>query len=152
MRKLLPFILISLLWACNEKPFFKEIVEMPEESWNHDDTIKFKVMVEDIESTYDLHLDINHEDYYPYQNLYLKIITAFPGGKRTQEQISIELAEKSGKWSGKCRRGQCRIKVYLLESFYFPEKGEYKFIVAQHTREEELEGINQMGLSLFKRN
>lgn len=108
--------------------------------------------VVDTLSNYDMHMDIEHTDVYSYQNIYLKIITNFPGGKRMHEQLSVDLAEKSGQWLGHCKGDKCKIKVYLLESFRFPEKGNYSFIVKQHTRDEPLEGINKIGFSVFKQN
>ena len=97
-----------------------------------------------------MHLEIEHSDQYSFQNVYLKIVTQFPEGKRIQEQLSIDLAEKSGRWLGKCRGDKCRVKVFLLESFRFPEIGKYSFILAQHTREENLEGIHNIGLSVLR--
>lgn len=150
MRNLFFIIGLIFLVACQGKPIYQEQLILEDAFWTYNESLTFETDIEDVESNYALNLVIDHSDNYPFQNIYLRIKTVFPDEKITEEQLSIDLAEKSGKWQGKCRSGSCKIKVYLLESFKFPERGKYQFIFEQYTRSESLEGVNSLALSLHK--
>jgi len=98
---------------------------------------------------YNLHLLVTHSKEYDYENVYMKIHTKFPTKDKREEQITIQLANKRGEWEGKCNSSSCTVKVFLLESFKFPEKGDYTFSFEQFTRDSELVGIEKLHLQLF---
>jgi len=106
--------------------------------------------MEEIGPTYELQLVIDHTTSYRYQNLYFNIVTSFPDREAREEQLTVDLADKKGNWLGDCSATKCKTKVYLLESFKFPAKGEYGFELRQYTREASLAGVNGLELNLFK--
>jgi len=142
------FSLLSV--ACSPQPEFSENIELPASGWTHDDTVEYKVDVQDTSAVYQLELVIDHSASYRYQNIYLDITTGFPDREDRKEKLTIDLADKMGSWKGNCQRENCKLKVYLLEEFKFPAQGEYSFAFNQYTREESLVGINELELELYK--
>ena len=150
MRFIATIATLLLLSACSEDPLYHKTVETDVPGWTYRDSIDYSVMIEDTSTVHDMHLTIEHSDEYDYQNIYLKIFTAFPDRPRKEERLSINLADKTGQWIGKCSDTKCRIKVYLLENFRFPVPGEYHFIFSQETRNDSLPGIHSLTLELFR--
>ncbi len=150
------FITLIILLSCNHEGYYKNKLEVNKSFWQHNDSLEFEMNIEDTLSQNLLTLVVEHSTKYDYQNLYLNIKTEFPDKRITEENLSLDLAEKSGKWHGKwhgkCRVGICKLKVYLLQDFRFPQTGNYRFVINQNTRQDSLMGIKSLELQLEKRN
>jgi len=142
--------LIFIFGSCGTKPYYSEKIEINKLGWLLDDEITFNTQVTDTSAIYELQMIIDHQRDYSYENLYLRITTSFPNIEAKTEQLSIDLADKKGKWVGKCGSANCECQVYLLEKFRFPAVGEYKFQIEQFTREDKLLGLNSLELRLLK--
>lgn len=138
-----------MLVSCQESPIYDQVLELSADSWSYQDTLEFEISAPDTAGIYELQLDIKHREDYAYENLYMMVTTQFPDGKEKEERLSINLADKSGKWLGNCNGEQCRLKVYLLEKFKFPGEGRYTFKFVQHTRDANLYGIDALKLQLY---
>jgi len=149
MRYLSLFILLVIV-GCGPTPYYSELHELDNQKWTTDEVLTFSPNIEDLATNYDLHLIIDHEQSYKYENVYFKILTKFPNGKEKEEQLSVDLADNKGQWVGNCSGERCKCKVYLLENFKFPDIGEYGFEIRQYTRTENLKGINGLEMQLFK--
>jgi len=143
------FTFSLLLTSCGPDFLLNEEREVLSESWQYEDLKFFDVSINDVSLKYNLHLLVTHSKEYDYENVYMKIHTKFPTKDKREEQITIQLANKRGEWEGKCNSSSCTVKVFLLESFKFPEKGDYTFSFEQFTRDSELVGIEKLHLQLF---
>jgi len=138
--------------ACEETPFYDQIISIPNSEWSYDFKPEFKVAATDTSQMYDLFLNIDHNTSYSFENLYLKITTSFPKSNSKEETLSIDLAEKIGQWVGDCNSQKCTTKVYLLESFKFGDPGEYVFTIEQFSRQDKLKDINSLELQIFEQS
>lgn len=151
MRLIAIILLIALgFCSCEKKATYSSKIDIEEEFWSYEKQLDFEITPIDTGQVYELQLLLDHTKTYSFENIYLKVFTHFPDGKIKEEQLSIDLANKAGKWIGKCRNDGCQLRVYLLEEFKFPEKGNYRFSFSQHSRTENLKGINSLELKLFK--
>jgi len=148
MRRFIFFCLFILFYSCDETPFFESKIEIPEAIWSYNYVPSFTVPVKDTSQKQDLYLELKHSPDFSYQNLYLKINTEFPNGEIKEEQLSINLANNSGDWIGKCQGESCMIQIYMLEKFKFAEPGEYKFSFEQYSREDNLKGIQSLNFKI----
>jgi len=144
------FVSLFFLTSCGPTPYYENSVDINIEDWKHNDKVNFVVEVIDVESKYIMNLIVSHSQDFSYQNLYLNVTTSFPTQEQTEERLNIELSDKKGQWVGKCSNGTCQTKVYMLDNFKFPEKGNYTFGIEQLNREESLKGINQIALEIYK--
>ena len=150
--RLISFLFLAvIITSCGETPYYKDELKFQTKVWSYDDKRDFKIDISDTTSTYEMQLVLEHKPNYRFQNIYFKIFTDFPSLKDREELLNIDLASKAGQWVGNCGRGTCKTKVFLLESFRFPEPGQYRFAFEQYTRVEKLEGISSLQLLLYKR-
>jgi gliding motility-associated lipoprotein GldH len=150
--KLSFYIFIALLFtSCNKDVVLDKTQMIDVEKWSYGAPVVFYTDISDTVSVYSMHLIISHSKEYAYENIYMKIYTDFPSKEDREEQITVNLAEKNGQWIGKCSAQECKVKVYLLDQFKFPESGKYSFKFEQFTREENLEGIHSLNLRLEKK-
>lgn len=144
MPKILYSILLLLLFtACSEPVFVKQELPLNTGSWPYNEVLESNFTIEDINKKYNLFLDIEHEKDYPFQNIYCKIITQFPDGKKTEQILPINFADNKGIWYGKCGK-QCKLRVVLQEQVSFKLMGDYKIIIEQYSRKNDLEGIHSL--------
>jgi gliding motility-associated lipoprotein GldH len=142
-------VLSCLFWtACGEQPIYSEMVELPDD-WTYDNNVEFDLPASDTFSTHDLILEIGHNKDYPFQNIYLNIITKFPSGKIEQNKLNIDLADRAGWWYGDCGRNTCILEVLMLPQFSFSETGTYALTFEQYTRTNDLVGIESLRLKLY---
>jgi len=137
--------------GCGPTPYFSESYDLDPAGWTSDEKILFQPEIADTSASYELQLVIDHETTYDYENIYFRIKTTFPDRPSQEENLSVDLASKTGQWVGNCSGGHCKAKVYLLDNFKFPTKGTYGFELWQYTRDNPLAGINSLELELFQK-
>lgn len=150
MKYFFCIIILLLIFACEPAPFYTESQIVDTTGWAYDIKKDFKVEVSDTTAFYDLHLNVTHRSDYSYQNMYMKVTTSFPNSEDKTEQLNIDVAEKNGKWIGKCSGETCQIKVYLLEKFKFADIGSYTFSFEQDGRDNPLVGVEELRLDIMK--
>jgi gliding motility-associated lipoprotein GldH len=116
--------------------------------WTWADSLTFGFDVADTSHVYNLWMQIRHTDDYPYQNLYTRLHTTFPDGRRLSQQVNFELADGTGSWLGKKKRGHYMLELPIQERAYFDKPGSYKIVVEQLTRTDTLRGISGWQFSL----
>lgn len=150
--KIIPFILLlaAFLQSCGPEPMFDNTKKIPGSVWKEDDVVRFEVPVTDTSSLFRFFLNIRHSTDYRYANVFFFIHTTFPDGTLARDTVECIVADKSGKWLG---RGITNIRdnqVMLRSGLRFPQAGTYVFEFRQAMREEELEGIKDIGLRIIK--
>ncbi len=144
-------ILLSLLLtSCGEDFYYEQSYDIPNAEWTYKDTLNFDVDIQDTLSTYNLIIDIEHSPEYAYQNNYMYIHTKMPDGQRLGKKLSIDFAEKNGKWNGKCSGKTCKLRVYIQQNAYFNQIGKYQFTLEQYMRMNPLPGIQKLSMRVQK--
>jgi gliding motility-associated lipoprotein GldH len=143
------FAFVLAFSACGDVVFEQEI-SIENGLWSYEDTLSYSFPAGDSARFYKMILEITHTVDFKYQNLYLQIHTRFPSGKSTKQVLSIELAEQSGAWLGKCRGKSCKLRIPLIEKMKFPEVGSYTLNIEQYMRESPVAGIERFNLMILK--
>lgn len=147
-KLLLPAICCLLLTACNQDVIFEETIDIPNAAWSYDDKLPFEFEVSDTTKAYQVLLDIGHAGDFGFQNCYVQITTRFPGGEEKKQAVSLELAEQSGIWNGKCRGNTCHLEIPLQGKAKFKQQGKHSIMVEQFMRVNPLPGINSISLKI----
>ncbi len=147
-RFLCLFLLSISLAACGSNFVYEETHRLAAEGWPYGEELAFGFDISDTAQLYNLHLVLEHSTRFDYQNMYVKIQTRFPNGEVLEEQVSLELADKFGRWSGKCRGEQCKLPIVIQQKAYFNQVGEHKIAIAQWTRTNPLLAIQSLGFKL----
>ena len=113
--------------------------------WSYADSLDFSFRIDDTLQLYDLWLEVEHAVDYPYQNLYTRIHTRFPSGQRLSEPLSLELADKVGRWYGDCSRNSCTLRIPIQQGAFFDQPGNYHITVEQYMRQDPVQGVRHVG-------
>lgn len=144
----LAFISTFLLTACSENFIYEETKSIPNGAWAYADTLDYTLNITDTTQLYNLYLDIDHTVDYPFQNIYLKIHTQYPSGKRISEQLPIDFADKTGQWYGKCSGEDCHLRVNIQQRAFFNEVGKHVITLEQFLRKNPLQGMKNIALKM----
>lgn len=136
--------------GCRPGTVFDKSLSLEDDTWNSDRILRFEVDIKDTLHYHKIYLNLRHSTGYRFANLFLFINSTFPDGKEARDTVECILAEPSGKWLGK---GISNIKdnqVLLRRGLRFPQQGTYIFEFEQAMREQELEGIMDVGLRIAR--
>lgn len=136
--------------ACDDKTFFEKKQAIPGGVWMYRDSVDFRFTVSDTTELYNMYVDFEHADTFPNQNVYLKLYTRFPDGKRLSRSRSFDLFDAQGASAGSCSGGTCQVHSLLQNNAYFNRPGEYVITLQQFMRSDSLPGIRSVGLVIEK--
>ena len=145
------FVISSLCIICFSctKPVLFEKFQTIDNPWDKNKEYFFTCEIDDPSVAYNLSLHIRNNNLYPYQNLWLFLSEEHPGGNVVRDTIECMLADNYGKWYGS------GISVYHLNvpvrtNYHYPQQGTYTFTIRQGMRDEQLKGIEQIGVRIEK--
>jgi gliding motility-associated lipoprotein GldH len=152
--KHLPFIfLLCLLFSsCDPNRIYEKNIRIDSNGWAIGEKVLFDVPVNDSLELYNFYINMRHTDNYKFSNLYLFINSYFPGGSFARDTIELVLADHTGKWYGK---GLGKIKEYqvlIRKGIVFPVKGNYRISIEQGMRENNIKGIEDIGIRIERMN
>ena len=142
--------LLFLITACTSKEIFSEFHSFSDATWSRSEKVNFEVSVLDSTQQYDVFLEIRNNNDYPFRNLWLFVDITTPDGKQRRDTINAELADVYGKWYGK------GVSLYTYSFPYelkiqYPNTGAFIYSITQGMREESLNGISDIGLTVSKK-
>lgn len=141
-------LLAAILTGCGNRDIFSESVNWDNGVWSVSDTVSFSVQLDDTTRSMDLSLEVVHDPDFAYQNLYVRVYTAFPDGSEKDQVLSLQLANKTGEWMGTCGSSKCHTTVLLSDGIRVPQPGEYRFCFVQYSRENSLPGVQGLTFSI----
>ena len=150
-RLLTVVLMLGLLSGCKDV-MFQGSEQIPNNIWEQRSNISFNVEVKDTMSSYDFYIDLRNEASYEFANIFMFVNTTFPSGKTAKDTVECILADKTGRWLG---NGLGDIKdnhILFKENIRFPNAGTYSFEFEQGMRDEKLNGIMDVGISIEKHN
>lgn len=131
---------------------FEQEQSFADRQWAYADSVSFDFTVEDTSSRYDMVLTVDHGTDFAHQNFYVALTTHLPSGQILQQPLSLELADNFGEWYGDCSGGGCSIDIALQQGTRFADRGDYRLVVAQYSREDVLADIDGIGFQLIRLN
>ncbi|MEM9547671.1 MAG: hypothetical protein AAGA77_16945 [Bacteroidota bacterium] len=142
------FIAICFATGCKPKPLIAKKIEIGG-TWSYANELSFPLEIDRLDDTYDLMLSLTYGTDFSYQNIYVKIITEYPNGKKDEDILSLNLTNGQGLFLGDCGSTKCKIDLLLQERFKFSEAGKYSITIIQNGREEQLDNIYAAELKLY---
>ncbi|WP_347839128.1 gliding motility lipoprotein GldH [uncultured Draconibacterium sp.] len=136
--------------SCDNRRVFDQYKSIPKSSWQKDSLVVFNVPVDDTLQNHNLFINVRNELNYRYSNLWLFVTIEQPGGTALKDTFELVLADPTGKWLGQGFGGLKTRQAVYRRNVFFPHSGTY-FIRLQHgMRDEELEGIADVGFRVEK--
>jgi gliding motility-associated lipoprotein GldH len=129
---------------------YEEYTKFDDLSWNRFDLLTFEIQVEDIESPYDIFLNVRHIPEVRYEELNLNFTIFSPGGDMRTTDYTLEFVDRDGNQLSECLGDLCDLQVLLRDGLRFNEKGLAKFEIENKFTKVELPGIIEVGLIVKK--
>jgi len=139
-----------LLTGCRDDFFYSHSYDISDYKWNSEDVKEFSFEIEDTSQVYMWFVDIRHTGDFEFSNFYVFPKRIAPNGKTYTDTLNIPLANPSGKWYGKGLGDILDNRVLWKKDVKFPQEGTYVFRLEQGSREPSLEGIVNVGLSIYE--
>jgi len=113
MRIIYLLLAALVICACTDDYIYHDLRDIDKGAWVVGDSVSFTLQPPDTVTDYSLILLMHHSDAYPYQNLYVRTRTVFPDGRQVVGRTSLQLADPSGGWYGRCSSGNCKVRIDL---------------------------------------
>ena len=151
-RSFLPLLVLlcNLFAACGPTYLFEAKQDIPNGQWAYADTLNFQFEVRDTASRYDFYLDVDYDQDFAFQNIYLKLSTQYPNGKRLSKVRSFDLFDAQGAALG-TGSGTRHLRASLQDNAFFNQPGLHTVTVEQYTRRDPLPSIRAVGLAVARR-
>lgn len=144
-----PYIIILLfLTACTGSTFFRENSEIDSGGWEKSKPATFSVHIDNNKAGFNSFVIIRHSTLYKYNNLWLFIHICDPNGNKKTDTVECILSDNSGKWYGSGLGDFKSLKLSYRQNVTFPDTGIYMFSIEHAMRDEPLEYISDVGLTL----
>lgn len=141
------FVLCLSLFSCNGF-IYDETQPIEAEAWTEDNNVTFSFTIDDTTKHYNIFLEVDHSVNYGYQNVYCNVVSLVDDRLIQKQQVSLELADKKGKWKGECSGENCTRTIPFIVNTQFDQAGDYKIVLTQYTRQANLTGINSLRLMI----
>ena len=149
--KILGLLFLTAITSCEEQPVYEEFVEVSQQGWYKDSVINFEVEISDTNAAYQVVWYLRNNDNYPYSNIYLFRKVSSQRGIEFGDTAEFTLADPYGKWLGK-GVGELKTNTWPFKEqlLFFRSKGTYTFSLQQAMRADYLEGVEDVGLGIYK--
>lgn len=137
-----------LCFSCENQAVYDQYQAIQNTSWEKDKVYYFTFRIEDISVPYDLTLEVRNNNKYPFQNLWVFCSEEQPIGSLRKDTVECMLADEFGKWYGH-GISLFQSSFPIRTNYRFPVKGQYTFSFRQGMRNDQLPGIQEIGLRVI---
>lgn len=147
------FLILSLLFfqSCGPTVVYEDIKKISADGWTFGEQVCFPFEVTDTVPLYELALQVTTTEDYKYQNIYVRVHTAFPHQPPSQQVLSLELRDDTGLAKGQCSGERCVTRIPLQETTYFSAPGAYSLCFEPYMRDTVVAGVESLKLSLVRK-
>lgn len=144
---------IVMFSSCKgEDIYFQEYQSVEDLLWNEEEVKSFDFEIVDTTKLYEFYFNLRNNNEYGYGNIFVFWSLQSPDGRTKTDTAQFILAKPNGQWLGKSASG-----TVIENSMYFlktklPTRGTYSFEFNQGMRDENLEGIKDVGLKIKKKD
>jgi len=150
MRRVAFYSLFAIVVSsCGPTVVYQQMEAVPNTEWAQGLAFVHNVEVIDTQQPYDMFLEIRHTGNYPYSNLFLFMRTELPDGRSRTDTIDCLLAKPSGQWYGSGLGDLYSLSIPFRKNVRFDKEGTYNFQMEHGMREEVLDGISDIGLTIL---
>ncbi len=148
------FLILSIIYSCNQNKILDKFIELEKMTWNSDSVLVFTIFSDESNENMDFMLRIRYDLNYNYQNLYYSyaLLDSLDTLIHNQLREIILFDEKNGKPIGKGISTVFTLEERIINNIKFKKNNLYKFQIQQMMREDNLQGINSIGLMVKKNN
>ena len=149
---LLILILSSAFISCREIDLFEKNIAVPNMQWFNNYDASGSFIIKDTTGTYNVFIVLRHTDAYLYNNIWLNVGLQAPGDAGLKYQkINLTLGNDAKGWEGIGMNDIWEVRKLISGvPKKFIKAGTYNFSIAQLMRDNPLQHIISVGLSIQK--
>ncbi|MDW8548053.1 gliding motility lipoprotein GldH [Epilithonimonas ginsengisoli] len=147
LRSIVVFILFLSLGSCqnnDDKILMKDVGEQ----WKKNDVQTFDFDINDAENQKNMMFVVRNNNGYPYSNLRLIANIEHNKKKISTDTLNFVLAKPNGEWIGTGFGDTKEIIFQYKLNYRFPQNGNYSVKVIQAMRNNQLPGIEDIGIKI----
>lgn len=116
--------------------------------WAYGDTLRYNIALNDSIQTGRLLIDITHDNFYPYSNLWVEVTIPGDSTSVMRDTVDIRLCDPLGHWHGKGIEGHYQLETELIPRVTLRNNST---VTLRHImRVDTIHNISQIGLTLEK--
>lgn len=148
------FLILSVIYSCNQNKILDKFIELEKVTWNSDSLLVFTIFSDESSEKMDFMLRIRYNLNYNYQNLYYNytLLDSLDTLIHNQLREIILFDEKNGRPIGNGISSVFTLEERIINNIKLKKNNLYKFHIRQMMREDDLKGINSIGLMVNKNN
>jgi gliding motility-associated lipoprotein GldH len=144
-RIYLVILSVCFFLSCNDSTVYSKFQPISDKGWHQSEVFDFRFPISEKNVLYDLTVQLRNNELYPYQNIWLFSNTLKDDSIISADTIEYYLADDYGKWTGKgISLFQNRIPLY--KNYQFPDTGNYTVKIKHGMRDNNLKGLEDIGL------
>ena len=148
MRKILGLLAFIFLLSCNSSGE-DVIMNSVNNKWGKKQEQKFNLEISDLQNPKNIIFVVRNNNDYPYSNIrFIVNFTNLQNKKKDVDTLNYVLAKPNGEWLGTGFGDTKEIFFQYKLNYKFPEKGKYEIGVIQAMRNDNLPGIEDLGVKI----
>jgi gliding motility-associated lipoprotein GldH len=147
---LFSILLLIVSPSCDNTVVFERNVPVTDGKWTKSDPVEIGFAIQDTINPVNLVINLRHTTAYEFSNLFLFVDTRYPNGTGVRDTLEIILAGHDGRWFGKGFGKIKELNIPVRKGLIFPMTGNYALIFKQAMRVDELNGIEDIGITIEK--
>lgn len=149
MKRLLYILLPLMLIGCKSNNIYTGSHKVDEEGWRMDSVYSFQFEIKDTTKAYTVEFLVRNTPAYKYQNLWLFVKKVEPDFMSRNDTAQLFLADDFGNWFGSGLGSYYSAEYIYEDSVHFSQTGTYQYFIRHGMRTDSLEGIHDIGLSVY---
>ena len=137
------------LFSCGKNTVYNEFQPIQNRIWNKQDVYFFNFEIKENSIPYNVSLQLRNNNMYPYQNIWILCEEILPSKVSATDTIEYMLADDFGKWTGNGIT-LFQNRIALKSAYHFPDTGKYTISIRHGMRDNELKGLENIGLFIEK--
>ncbi|SIS94583.1 protein involved in gliding motility GldH [Chryseobacterium ureilyticum] len=149
MSKFLGLLTFILFFSCNSSSGEDVIMNSVDNKWNKKSEQKFNLEISDPQNPKNIIFVVRNNNNYPYSNIrFIVNFTNLQSKKKETDTLNYVLAKPNGEWLG-TGFGDTKETLFQYKVNYkFQGKGKYEIDLTQAMRNDNLPGIEDVGIKI----
>lgn len=149
MGKISGLLSLMLFFSCQSSSEGEVIMNSVNNKWNKKSDQKFSLEISDPQNPKDILFVVRNNNEYPYSNIrFIVNFTDLQSRKKQTDTMNYILAKPNGEWLG-TGFGDTKETLFQYKLNYrFPAKGKYEIGLTQAMRNDNLPGIEDIGVKI----
>ncbi len=149
MGKISGLLSLMLFFSCQSSSEGEVIMNSVNNKWNRKGEQKFSLEISDPQNPKDILFVVRNNNEYPYSNIrFIVNFTDIQSRKKQTDTMNYILAKPNGEWLG-TGFGDTKETLFQYKLNYrFPAKGKYEIGLTQAMRNDNLPGIEDIGVKI----